>query len=519
MKIKVLLLMMSVIGILNSGCVKDDIYIDKNVESDLALVINEVASNNGDPNPDWIELYNPTNEAIDISGFGLYDKPTASSSYRFPAGTIVAPKGYIVYVCGTDGGTFSISSTNGETVYLYDNQDALIDEVVVPKISIGVSWARIPDGGLVFENANPTQGITNSNTNEPPVIEADTLFTGMVNDNERFQYDIVVKDASGIGEVKLWLQTATETFYFDMVPMGGGNYRLLFPLLEKGPISYYIEATDATGLKTTFKPATAPAITLDVVDGLAVFNSVDISNSNPAALEDIVITVDAWDMSGVAAVRMYYLVNDEVAANKVTVDLTFAGGVWTGTIPGQLDGATIRYYIRATDNTGTKSYYPVEELDADGNVIGDFNHDDATTWPQINVVPLVFLNQLVINEINASGVPWDFIELYNGTNASIDISGYKVYDSGGVGVAYTIPASTTISAGGFYLIETGTGSPQGQFGISSSGEDITLVNTADVVVDQLLKINWPGVPLVARKKDAAETWVIPVAETKGTTNN
>ncbi|MFN8254547.1 MAG: lamin tail domain-containing protein [Bacteroidales bacterium] len=519
MKIKILILMISVIGILNSGCVKDDIYIDKNVDSDVALVINEVASNNGDPNPDWIELYNPTDAAIDISGFSLSDKPTFPTGVVFPAGTVVSAKGYYIYVCGTLGATFSISSTNGETVYLFDATGAIVDEVATPKMNVGVTWSRIPDGGLVFDNANPTQGIANSNTNEPPIIEADTLVTGMVSDNERFQYDIVVKDASGIDEVKLWLQTATETFYFDMVPMGGGNYRLLFPLLEQGPISYYIEATDATGLKTTFKPATAPAITLNVIDGLAVFNSVNVSNNNPAALEDIVITVDAWDKSGIAAVRMYYLVNDEVAANKIQVDLTFADGVWTGTIPGQLDGATIRYYIRATDNTGTKSYYPVEELDADGNVIGDFNHDDATTWPQINVVPLVFLNQLVINEINASGLPYDFIELYNGTNASIDISGYKVYDSGGLGVAYIIPASTTIDAGGFYLIETGSGSPQGQFGISSSGEDITLVNTTDVIVDQLLKVNWPGVPLVARKKDAAEVWVVPAAETKGTSNN
>jgi hypothetical protein len=135
------------------------------------------------------------------------------------------------------------------------------------------------------------------------------------------------------------------------------------------------------------------------------------------------------------------------------------------------------------------------------------------------VAPLAILNQLVINEINASGVPFDFIELYNATNAAIDISGFKVYDSGGIGGAYIIPAGTTIASHGFYLVETGSGSPQGQFGISSSGEDITLVNATDQVVDQLLKANWPGVPLVARKLDGAAKWIVPAAETKGTSNN
>ena len=152
-------------------------------------------------------------------------------------------------------------------------------------------------------------------------------------------------------------------------------------------------------------------------------------------------------------------------------------------------------------------------------VVSAFNHDVASTWPFVQVAPLAILNQLVINEIQASGAPYDFIELYNATNAAINIGGYKVFDSGGVAVAYIIPAGTSIASKGFYLIETGSGSPQGQFGISGSGENITLTTAADVVVDVLLQANWPGTPLVARKLDGAAKWVVPAAETKGTTNN
>jgi hypothetical protein len=523
MKTKLIIVSLSLASLLFTSCVKDEIF-EENLgpDSDVSLVINEVMSNMGDPNPDWIEIYNPSNAEIDMSGFGVYDKPDAI--YKFAAGTKIAANGYLVIVCDktlatSDPATyanFGISS-GGESVFLVDAAEAIIDQVDVPAMPLGISYARIPDGGDVFANANPTKGAANSNTNEAPAIEADTLITGMVNDNVRYQYDVVVKDASGVADVKMWMQTSSETFYFTMAPLGDGTYRILLPYLNKGDVvSYYIEAVDATGLKTKFKPEDDDAFTFTVADGLAIFNSVTLSNSNPSSFEDITVTVNAYDKSGVGAVRLYYLVNDEDANNKVTVDLTFDGTVWTGVIPGQDNGAVIRYYIRATDNSSVKSYYPVEELDGEGNIIGDFDHDDATTWPQVSVAPLVILNQLVINEIYGAGTP-DFIELYNGTGASIDLGGYKLQDSNPAD-AYTIPAGTIIASGGFYVLQC-DGAATTIFKISSTGEDITLLNPSGDVVDQLLLANWPGSPLVMRKKDGAELWVVGVTPTPGATNN
>ncbi len=525
MKTKLLYTLLSLGLLLPFSCVEDELFEDNTGPvSEIELVINEVASNNGDPIPDWIEIYNPSASAIDMSGFGVYDKPSAI--YKFPNGTTIPAHGYLVITCDKNLAAaepatyadFGISS-GGETVFLVDAAEVVVDEVAVPAMDLGLSYARIPDGGETFSMANPTKGAANSNTNEPPVIEAATLVTGMVNDNARYQYDVVVRDASGVSSVKLWLKTEDEVYYLDMVPMGGGEYRLLLPLLSTGNIAYYIEAEDETGLKTKFRPEGEDAFKLAVVDGLAIFQSVELSNNNPADAEAIIVTVEAYDKSGISGVRLYYLVNSEDAGAKKNIDLTYVNGVWTDTIPGQAEGSVIRYYLRATDNAALKSYYPVEELDGEGKVIGDFDHDDASTWPQISVAPLAMLNQLVINEINASGSPYDYIELYNATSAAIDISGYKVYDSGGLAVAYIIPASTTIAAGGFYLIETGSGAPQGTFGISGSGEDITLANASDVVVDQLVKASWPGTPLVYRKKDGAELWVTGTVTTPNATNN
>jgi hypothetical protein len=265
-------------------------------------------------------------------------------------------------------------------------------------------------------------------------------------------------------------------------------------------------------LKSQLKTESGNPFSLSVEDGLAVFNSIVLSNLNPADMEDVTITVDVFDKSGIDEVRLYYLINSEDAAAKVTLDMTYADGKWTATLPGQTNNTVIRYYIRATDNNSLKSYFPAE----DGS--SDFDHASGATWPQIVFAPLTLLNQLVINEINASGAPYDYIELYNGTSGAIDIGGFKVYDTGGLPVAYTIPAGTTIASHGFYLIQTGSGSPQGTFGISGSGETITLENAAGTVVDKL-ESPWPGVPLVIRKKDGAELWVVTTTATPGATNN
>jgi|GEM_PF-2230558 len=524
MKTKIFLSVLSAALIFISGCVKDEMYVsDITPGSDVVLVINEVASNNGDPNPDWMEIYNPGDAEVDISGFGVYDKPAAI--YTIPVGTKIAAKGYFVIVCdvalaGTDPtkyAAFGISS-GGESVFLVDATTAIIDQVDVPAMPLGVSYARIPNGGDVFANANPTKGAENSNTNAIPLLIAEPV-TG-VNDNSQYEYTVTASDADGIRDVKIYTEVGTDVKITEMAPIGAGKYKFSFPLMAAGTIvKYYVVATDETGKKAYF-PSTAPATNASfvVANGMPKFESVVLSNENPSDGEAVIFTVKAYDKTGVKEVRLYYTLNDALADTKITVILTTTDNLtFTGTIPGQPDLTKISYYLRAEDNAALRTYFPAETV-VDGVVTSAFNHDVASTWPFIKVAPLVPLNQLVINEINASGAPWDFVELFNSTNAAINISGYKIYDSGGLGVAYVIPAGTSIAAGGFFVMETGSGSPQGQYGISSSGEDITLVNGSDVIVDQLLKVNWPGVPLVARKKDGLPKWVVPTAESKGTAN-
>ncbi|MEI6277486.1 MAG: lamin tail domain-containing protein [Prolixibacteraceae bacterium] len=522
-------------ALLFKACVKDEVYVDPNAKpgSTVALLINEISSNAGDPIPDWLEIYNPTSSEIDISGFGIYDKPAAL--LKFPAGTKIAAKGYFVVICDvalaatdpTHVAALGLSSA-GESAFLVDKDGAIIDQVTFPALPLGVSYARIPDGGTTFANANPTKGTANSNTNSPPAIVATDITN--VNDNERYKINVTVSDASGLGDVKIFYQTTTEAIFTSMAPLGSGLFTFTFPMFKLGEtVKYYVEAADATGLKSYY-PMSAPATPGSVVvkDGLALYTAVSASTTNPAANIPIVISAIVFDNGGVTEGKLYYTVNSEDVNTKLTVTMTLANGIWTGTIPGQANNAVIRYYLRALDSKAQKSYYPLETYDAAGVVTSTFNHDIGSTWPKITVAPPPNWAAIVLNEVCGSQTPDDdWVEFYNNSDAEVDISGMMLIKDGAVASPiYTVPAGTKLAARAYRVITTlpaGTGLLAG---ISNTKVvKLELTTPAGLVVSMFEKTasNFPtGHPTdgsYQRSPNATGDWVVKTAYTKGTANN
>jgi hypothetical protein len=68
------------------------------------VVIHEVLSSNTRSNhdmdfgafSDWIELYNPTGTAVDLSGWYLSDNPANPDKWKMPAGSLIPPDGYLL---------------------------------------------------------------------------------------------------------------------------------------------------------------------------------------------------------------------------------------------------------------------------------------------------------------------------------------------------------------------------------------------------------------------------------------
>jgi hypothetical protein len=94
--------------------------------------------------------------------------------------------------------------------------------------------------------------------------------------------------------------------------------------------------------------------------------------------------------------------------------------------------------------------------------------------------PVVTANEgLYINEVYATGEDW--IELYNDTDATKDLSGYKIYDD--PSNKYILPAGTSVPSKGFLVIicdDLNTGL-HASFKLSSSGETIYLESGTDVI--------------------------------------
>jgi len=494
-----LLLVAALAALTITSCVKDELYEDPNQQPPIEtsdVMINEVLSTGA---PDYIELYNKSDNAIDISDYLISD---SGAEFTVPSGTSIPAKGFYVLDCSDEVAGFKISS-GGELLSLKDNTSKLIDQLDLPSLADydGLSYSRIPDGSTTWEVTGTTKGATNSNSNTNPVITADPLdeFTSV--------YEVSASDADGISSVKLVIKVNSGIYSYDM-PLIDGKYQVSIPTYANGTrVEYYVEAKDMTG-KVGFYPETVPTTfgVYYVTGGKPLFFSVSYTADSAINQGNVTFTADVYDNDSVVEVKLYYILSGEVAADKVAVILTRQDSVFVGQIPAQDVGETISYYLRAENTSGGKTYYPYE------SVGGSFNHDNDTTWPNYTVK---LAPSVVINELTGTGTP-DFIEIYNITNAPVDISGYKISDSS---AEYILPSGTTIPAHGFIVLlcNDGNSGLETNFKISSGGELITLKNPTNDIVDQ---INLPAIAVgktYSRIPDGGSTWA-ETNDTQGATN-
>ena len=144
---------------------------------DIGLYINEFMASNATTicdsfgsYSDWIELYNSTDTDMDISGFGISDNLSQPMKYRFPDGTTIAAKSYLVVFCSGNEGMqngelhapFGLRSY-GEDVVIANRAGRIIDSYSFKNQETDVSMARMPDGTGEFQsNSQPSPGYPNT---------------------------------------------------------------------------------------------------------------------------------------------------------------------------------------------------------------------------------------------------------------------------------------------------------------------------------------------------------------------
>lgn len=155
------------------------------------IVINEVAALGNE----FVELYNPTSVAVDLTGYIIADgqgrnEPRRDVAVQLEEGTTLGPGEYLVVItnlgdaalpglqtiCGTDGPPTCYHASwgvgvDGDTIFL-DAQNERPTTIEYPSNAVpeGQSWGRIPNGSGELVPNLPTPGREN--------MAIDPLFDG-----------------------------------------------------------------------------------------------------------------------------------------------------------------------------------------------------------------------------------------------------------------------------------------------------------------------------------------------------
>ncbi len=175
---------------------------------------------------DFIELYNTSEETLDISGYFLSDDPDKPSKYQIKEYVMQPGEFLIIFASDKDKDDNGYIHTNfqlsaGESLYLYNKQSQLIDSVDIPTMPDNASYGRDPtdlEHWLYF--STPTPSFENSTVGSESYTEAKSMEGSPVYISEALsanQNSVL----DGNGENEDWIELYNQT---DKVIDLGGWY-------------------------------------------------------------------------------------------------------------------------------------------------------------------------------------------------------------------------------------------------------------------------------------------------------
>lgn len=129
------------------------------VDTNSNVLINEICSKSRvsfvdkyNEASDWIELYNPSNKEIDISGYGLSNSETDKFLFKFENCKIPSKSYLVVVASGRDETIykgeyhvpFTLSQNKGGTIY-FSSPTEVLAEINYPALKDDISYGRIGD--------------------------------------------------------------------------------------------------------------------------------------------------------------------------------------------------------------------------------------------------------------------------------------------------------------------------------------------------------------------------------------
>jgi hypothetical protein len=405
----------------------------------------------GGPANDYIELTNTGSSDEDISGWVLRDNKD-SDDWTIDPGTVVPAGGYLAVPVdsSTHAGSFGLGSpADAARLYLPDGT-TLVDQMYwnAANTVSGDGWSRCVSSAGVMGVVDAPATPGAANTCPTPAAVT-TAITSTLKVNE------VMADGA--------------------TPTGGTQEPDWIELYNGGPTTLDVSGYYLSDNKATDKDV-LPAGTYIAPGGFLEYG-VGVAAGDPYAAQDPFI--------GVAG-------DTDFGLGK--------GG----------DNAALVF----PNGTDVDRYAWTTQAWPTGATIGR-NPDGGSTWQQTSTPTPGAANMfgdpadaaVKINEVDTAD---NHVELYNTGSASVDVSGLTIKN--GAGTAYTIPASSSIAAGGFAAYDVSTA-----FTFASAGDSATLADGATTVDTT----SWTGAQATSwgRCPDGTGAFAATKAATDGAANS
>ena len=431
---------------------------DGTVSTHAGLRLSEVMTDNAAALPDesgkfgdWVEIENTLDTPINLKGVGLSDR-SDRIKFLFPDVTL-NPKGRVIVFCDSTNkddphsefhAKFKLSSL-GDTVYLFDANGTAIDSVKAPTLNADESYARNDDGSWEKTGAY-SPGFPNTQEGYESYLASYSVHLGALMISE-----VVPTPRSGLrdedGELSDWV----ELYNAGNKEIKLGNYALSDD--ETKPVKWPFP-----------KDAVIPAGGYYIVF-CSGKNKVEQETRYPHTN----FSINNEQETIVLSTLLGELV-DRVVVTGVGKDMSYGrddNGNWkvfTLPTPGapnnQYGADRADQYIRALNPTGVY----LSEVVSSANLVKPFADASST----------------------------DYVEIYNASNQSWDMSGWGLSDNINWPRKWTFPQGTSIFPGEYKVIMVdGTGASQGgrlktSFKLSrTGGEMLTLSDASGRVLDRI----------------------------------
>ena len=394
---------------------------------------------------DWIELQNPTGEAVNLAGWSLTDDPAKPLQFRFPAVTLESGACLVLFADKSDridseNGIihlpFSISK-DGESLRLFDEKRRMVSVLHVPRLEENQSFG-LDEAGKPAILATPTPGVPNTQPElmTQPAAEPAPVMQVLLNEYSTTKTQTLL---SADGEFVSWVE-------------------LYNPMEQEVPLlGFALTDNEQKPDKWQFPAVTLPAKGYLVVLLSGETRPYDGTGELHASFalsgkEDSLLLFDDHGRE-IDRCKVYPL------RSNLSCGRTKEG--W-------------RFFACATP--------------------GGKNNTDA--FSSVDSAALTDSKQLVITEIAAvntsaqapNGKTPDYVELYNASDKPIDLSDYKLSDSKKAERFFALP--TFMLQPKQYLTlwcskQTINGAPTIPMGLGRYGDTVYLKNRRGVIADSL----------------------------------